>query len=132
MAYWIAHVRGGDFAKLKKLGFVTFYPAMDDYVFLEETDDNRKFLRKQDELGIHFVKARGAYALASNKELEKMRSTTSARIEVGTEIIVVAGYASNLEGKVLEIDGDNVRCNLNGLTRQYELTLNVLDVAEKK
>lgn len=132
MRYWLAHTRGCDFARLRDLGFLTLYPALDDYVFLAATDKNKVFLRRQTELGIRFLRQGDQYQTVSQKEINAMQGQTVDKIEPGTEIVVLQGFASALEGTVQERNGNKLRCLLGGLTRNYDVLIDVLDVVRKK
>lgn len=131
--FWIAHARGPNFPKLREKGFTTFYPTMDDYVFLEVKPENEKFLRKQTELGVAFLKEREQYVTVDNTQMLRMCSATIDQIKEGTEILVVVGYGANLEGRVEEIssDGQSLRCLLQGFSRTYDVWLDRLEVVEK-
>lgn len=132
MRYWIAHVRAPNFQKLKKLGFLVMYPTLDDYVFLEVKDSNEKFLRKQTELEIYFLKKREKLLTASKEEVEHMVGSSIDIIEVGSDIYVVDGYYSNLDGTVIERDEDEFRVELKGYNRTYDVRLNQMSIAIKK
>lgn len=131
--FWIAHARGPNFTKLREKGFTTFYPSMDDYVFLEVKPENEKLLRKQTELGVAFLKEREQYVTIDNSQMLRMFVTTSAKIGKGAEILAVEGSGSNLEGIVLEVsdDGEQLKCSLRGYNRTYEVWLDRLEVVEK-
>lgn len=132
--YWVAHVRGANFEKLRERGFLTFYPTLDDYVCLKVSEENRKLLTKQTELGVFFLKQKGEYTTISTSEMLNWFTQTEAKIDVGADILVVAGYGSNLDGKVLEISEDNRRLyvELYGLTRTYPVWVDRLEVVAKE
>lgn len=119
--YWVCHTRGPDFNRLRELGFKTFYPALDDYVFLEATPKNQHLLRKQSELGLAFVKNKKGYVTVSSKEIEKIGDGTVNRMEVGSRILAVDGIGSNLDGEVLEENEKEVLVRLKGYNRVYEI-----------
>lgn len=127
--YWVAHVRGGEHPRLAKLGFVSFYPAMDDYVFLEATQQNTKHHRKQAEHGISFLKAKGDYVTITETELGRMKGQTQDKLTQGQRIKVVQGYLSNLEGVITETDGLTAKVILDGRTRKYEAELPLGELA---
>jgi len=126
--YWIAHVRGADFTILRAKGFVVFYPTLDDYVFLEVTDDNWKFVSKQTELSIYFLKSEGKYQEVTEEELDLMRDSARGGMEEGARIKVVGGYCTNLDGSVLVAEDQRYFCKLNGFKATYEVWLDALDV----
>lgn len=123
--YWVAHARGPNFDYLKKIGFVHFYPTMDDYVFLEVTDTNKKYLRKQTELCVSFMKMSDEFVTISEAELREMGHQTTDQIAPGSEIKVLIGYCENLDGVVNAIEGDKLQVTLQGYNRKYEASLNV-------
>jgi len=106
---------------------------MDDYVFLEVKPGNEQFHKKQLELGIAFLREGGKYVTIDFAQILRMTTATLARIDEGTEILVVDGHASGLEGKVLESieGGQKLRVLLEGFNRKYEVTLDRLEVVEK-
>jgi hypothetical protein len=126
--FYVAHARGPDFNQLRKLGFVHFYPILDDYVFLEVCDENKRYLTKQSELGIHFVKDHDDRMTISAAELDEMTRTTRSTIQPDTSVSVIIGYCEGLEGIVKQIEGDQVMCTLQGYNREYHVTLNISDV----
>jgi len=132
VSYWIAHVRAPNFQKLKKLGFLVMYPTLDDYVFLKITPENEKFLRKQTELEIYFLKKREKLLTVSESEVQKMVGESIEEIEKGSEVHVVEGIYSNLEGKVIEKDGENYRISLEGYNRKYDAWLDQMEIAKIK
>lgn len=120
--FWIAHARGPNFSLLRDRGFVTFYPTMDDYVFLEVSEQNEKLLRKQSELCVAFVKdKKGKLQTVSQAELDRMRQKSTAGIEPGSMVLSVDGIASNLEGIVKAVKDNIVQVVFNGLSRVYDL-----------
>lgn len=130
--YWVAHVRGPNYDQLRKKGFLVLYPDVDDYVFLEVTEANQKLLKKQLELAVAFLKTKGKFNTVTETEVKRMSLETSTeRIAVGAEIEVINGYCDNMEGKVLEVDGDRIRASLRGYNRTYDVELDRLDVIAK-
>lgn len=129
--WYVAHARGPNFDYLKERGFHHMYPTMDDYVFLEVTDANKKLLRKQTELCISFMKAAEEYVTISEQELNEMCKKTTDEIVVGGEVKVLLGYCENLEGVVNDRDRDKLKVTLKGYNRTYEVTLNVDQVVMK-
>jgi len=130
--YWIAHVRGPNYEVLKKKGFLVLYPDVDDYVFLEVNDSNKKYLKKQLELSIAFLKNKSKLVTVKEKEVQRMIDATSReKIEPGTLISVISGYCENLDGVVTRVvDEDEVEACLNGYNRQYDVVIKRLDVVE--
>lgn len=129
--YNVGHARGSDFKQLKSLGFVVFYPMMDDYVFLEVTPENKALVRRQSELGVLFLKERNKFVEVTEDELSVMKMETVGQIKVGVEIRVLGGYCENLEGVVEAMDGDTLQCCLKGFNRVYRVELAVTDVVLK-
>ena len=121
--FWVAHVRGADFQTLRKKGFTTLDPALDDYVFLEETESNRHLLRKQSQLRVSFMKKSNRLVTVSERELQAMQKATTERGGPGAAIEVVEGFAAGLEGKVLEEKDGKIRVELQGWRRKYEAWL---------
>lgn len=132
MRYYVCHVRGGDHSRLRLEGFVSFHPMLDDYVFLEKASNSDKLLRRQSDLGIHCLRENGSYVTVSEGELSLMRGETTNLIEEGSEILVVQGYCSNLEGQVLTLEGDQAKCRLRGYNSHYNVTLPVGDLVKAK
>jgi len=130
--YWIAHVRGPNYEMLKKKGFLVLYPDVDDYVFLEVNDTNKKYLKKQLELSIAFLKNKSRLVTVKEEEVQRMIDATSReKIEPGTPISVISGYCENLEGIVTGVvDDDSVKACLNGYNRKYDVVVKRLDVVE--
>jgi len=129
--YWVAHVRGPYFERLRRLGFVVLYPAVDDYVFLEATDDNKKIVAQQQDLGVFFLRAGRKMKTVSEEELADIKQKTTERLEVGASIIVVAGYCEALEGEITDEGEQKVKCMLEGWNRQYHVWLDRLEVAAR-
>lgn len=121
--YWVAHSRGADFADLDKKGFLTFYPMMDDYVFLEVGEKNKKWLVKQEELRVRFVKRGKDFAEVSSKSLLGLYSSTTDRVSPGMTVTVVKGYCESLTGIVRGREGDLVKVDLKGYKRVYSVEL---------
>lgn len=130
--YYVCHVRGAEYAKLKSLGFLVLYPMIDDYVFLEAIPENKKFLNKQTELGISFLKQREALVLVNKSEIDRMKETSKDSIREGAEIRVIGGYCANLEGRVLQIlESGNYLCELQGFKQTYQAEIDPLDLVYK-
>ena len=73
--YWIAHVRGGEWPRLRREGFLVLYPSVDDYVFLEASKKNKKKLNRQTELGIYFLKdKKGVLSTVKKAEIDRTPS----------------------------------------------------------
>lgn len=107
---------------------------LDDYVFLEATTKNEKFLRKQTELGISWVKKAGKPVLISQREMDRMTFDGVTQVKTGDEILVVQGFCSNLEGEIIEEDPDNptkIKVRLKGWKRIYEQWIDRMDVVPK-
>jgi hypothetical protein len=130
--YWIAHARGCDFGKLRDKGFLVLAPTMDDYVFLEATEPNKKFLRKQTELGIAFLRGKNGPTTASKTEIDRMATKAKASLEGVEEVLVIGGIAANLEGRILEQKGEKLRLELKGYNRNYTLDVDRMDVVSKR
>lgn len=129
--YWIAHARGPDFGRLRSLGFLVLYPALDDYVFLEATEKNKALTRKQSELCVHFLKKKNELITVDRQEIERMMSSSARGLEVGEEILVVEGVGSNLEGIVLGRNGSKLKVRLEGYRRQYEIEVDEMEAVRK-
>jgi len=130
--YWVAHVRGPNYDLLRKRGFTVLYPDVDDYVFLEVNKPNEKLLKRQLELCVAFLKKHGKMQTITEAELRLMAKTTTLDILAeNTPIEVINGYCENLEGRVLEIMGDQIKALLKGYNRSYEVVINRLDVVAK-
>lgn len=125
--FWVASARGADFTRLKKLGFLIFYPAMDDYVFLEESDHNKKWLSRQEDLHVRFLRDRHgkSYQTVTEAELGKMGRTVENALVEGAEIEVVDGYCQYLDGVIRERVGQHVKCELRGFKKIFHVDLEV-------
>lgn len=130
--YWIAHVRGADFNRLEEEGFITLYPTMDDYVFLVETEENKKYVRRQSELGIFFLKSKKGLRKITQAELDVMKGQTRDKIEIGCEINIVSGYCAHLNGSVIGQEKGKIRCLLKGYNRSYDVWVEDADVVLRK
>ena len=130
--YFVCHVRGPDFERLRRLGFLVLYPTLDDYVFLEAQPENLKHLKKQAEYGISFVKNRGALATVTQAEIDRMTAVTINLIELGTQVEVISGYCENLFGVVTELGEKEVRCELKGYERVFDRWVDRLDLVKQK
>lgn len=126
--YWIAHVRGPFYDKLRNLGFKVFYPYMDDYVFLEIKDKNKPLLKKQMELCIYFLKKKEKLLVVSEAEVERMTQGAKEKQEESEEVEVISGYCSGLMGKILEREEKHCRCLLQGFNRTYDVLVDRLDL----
>lgn len=126
--YYVAHARGCNFEQLRKIGFTTFYPAMDDYVFLEVTPQNEKYLRKQSDLGIAYLKKKGVPVTITQKEVEAMAGQTVDKIGVGDGVLAVQGFAEHLSGTVEEVNGTKVRVVFKGYHQNYDVWVDVMDL----
>ena len=119
MNYWAAHCRGCDYDALRKLGFLVLHPHIDDYVFLEVKDSNKKILRREGKLNILFVRFDDKLMEIPEEEIEIFKGSTIDSIEVGTSILIVQGIYSNLDGKVIAERGDNYSCEVYGYKKIY-------------
>lgn len=131
--YWVGQSRGADFKDLKAKGFLVFYPALDDYVFLEDTEENKKLLTKQEELRVKFLRQHNSGKLqkVTEKDLQSMIVTTQDILLEGQDISVVEGYCQGLDGKVVSRDGDNLTCELQGYRRVYTVILTTIQVVKR-
>jgi len=130
--YWIAHVRGPNYSTLKKKGFLVLYPDVDDYVFLEVKEENKKYLKKQLELAIAFLKNKSKLVTCTQAEVDLMvQSTSRKRISAGTAIKVISGFCENMDGVVTgEAEDGKVAARLKGYNRDYDVVVDRLDVVE--
>lgn len=119
--YFVAHTRGPDFNRLRKLGFKTFYPALDDYVFLMDIPENKHLLRKQSDLGIAYVKNKQGYVTVSEVEVNRMDKGTTDKVDLGTQVLAVDGPGSNLEGEILDHNDTEALVRFQGYNRTYEI-----------
>lgn len=128
--WWVAHVRTSDYRQLDRRGFLVLYPDVDDYVFLEAKDENKKLLRKQPELGVMFLKNRSQFATVTEAEVARMiKKATPVALKPGSEIVVISGFAESLTGTVLEEIGVEVRVLLRGYRKVYDVLVNRLDLS---
>lgn len=131
--YWVGHVRGPDFAALQKKGFVTLFPTMDDYVFLEAVSHNLGLLRNESSLGVKFIRKPKSSALATvtEEELNTMRKVTRSFLQVGAKVEAVAGAAEGLQGELLELlPEERAMVRFQGLKRVFEVEVALMDLVE--
>lgn len=95
------------------------HPHIDDYVFLEVKDSNKKFLCREGKLNLLFVRFDDKLMEIPEEEIEIFKGSTIDSIEVGTPILVVQGIYSNLDGKVLAEHDDNYSCEVYGYKKIY-------------
>jgi transcription antitermination factor NusG len=124
----VAHSRGCDFQQLRDFGFVVFYPASDDYVFLEDTDQAEKLMRRQQELGLAFLKEGESWTFVTEAEIDVMRKAVGDGIVVGGKISVVSGPGANLSGVITDVQGDRLRVILDGMTRKFDIWVDRLEL----
>lgn len=130
--YWVAQARSPDFQDLTDRGFVTFYPMVDDYVFLEAKDENRALTRKETDLNVSFLREEKKLITITEAELEPMRASTRDRIKVGTNILVVRGHCESLDGVVKKfLPEGQVEVLLDGLYHEYREVLYLTDIVRK-
>jgi transcription antitermination factor NusG len=130
--FWLAHVRGPFYEKLRSLGFIVFYPAMDDYVFLEVADKNKPLLNRQTELCIHFLKKREKLLTISQAEVDQIRAGTAEHVKESSRVEVVSGYCAGLDGRIVEVEDEQCKCELKGYNRSYTVWVDKLDVVYMK
>lgn len=131
--YYVGLARGADFKDLKARGFTVFYPVLDDYVFLEVTDENKKLLTKQDELKVKFLRDQNSRTIqqVTEKELSAMVMTTQDILVEGQDISVVEGFGTGLEGKIFSRDGEALTCDLYGYKRVFRVVLTTIQVVKR-
>lgn len=132
MKYWVAHVRGPNFERLRRKGFVVLYPEVDDYVFLEAKPENRKLTVDQASLGVMFLRRNRKLVEVTQEELDQIQKKTTDLLGVGTEVLVIGGYCANLEGTITEEEDKQVRCTLKGYNREYDVWVDRLDVTRRE
>lgn len=131
MNFWVAHARGCDFSHLKDLGFTLLYPKMDDYVFLEVSEDNRKFLKKQAELSISFLKDKSGYNTITQAELDAMYQASESKFSKGDKVYAVSGFASGLRGEIVKVLESSCEVILQGYRRKYEVQVDKIDLVKE-
>lgn len=132
MKYWAAHCRGCDYDHLRSLGFLVLHPHIDDYVFLEVCEKNTKFLRQENKLNILFVRFEDNVMEIDESEMSFMRRETVDSITDGSDILVVKGIYANLEGVIIEDQGDIYKCEIYGYKRKYYPNIKSNYVVRKK
>ncbi len=126
--FWVAQVRGANFDELHRRGFLTFFPAVDDYAFLPVSDKNRRLTDCEEELQIEFLRVSDCLQTVTRAELAGMSHAAGERLRAGSRIVVVRGACEGLSGKVVKILGDELLCEVEGYQRFYERTLLRTDV----
>lgn len=119
--YFVGHTRGPDFNRLRALGFLTFYPTLDDYVFLEDKPEHLPLLRKQTELGLAFVKNRKGLIKVTEEEINRIQKGTTEKLGIGAKVLAVEGPAANLEGEVLDESDLELFICFKGYQQDYTL-----------
>lgn len=130
--YWVASCRGCDFAQLERAGFRTFYPAIDDYVFLKECPENRHLLQKQDELHIKFLRSKRVFNVVTEEELALMDASSKDDLVAGCKVVVIDGPHSGLEGEILSREGEILHCVVKGWRRSFNVELQASQVSMKE
>ena len=130
--YYVAQTGAPDFEELTRKGFITFYPTVDDYVFLEVTDKNESLTRQEATFDIEFLRAGDKLVTVTDVELEPMRRSTVDQLMVGTQITVVRGYCEGLDGVVTEIDGQQCKVMLDGLYHEYAVEVAMTDIVKRE
>lgn len=131
--YYVALARGADFRVLKARGFTVFYPLLDDYVFLEVSDDNKKLLNKQEELCVKFLRDKSGKGIqtVTGKELNRMTQTTQKSLVPGQDITVVDGSFIGMDGKITSLEGDNITCKVVGYRKTYQVILTAVQIVKR-
>lgn len=130
--YYVAHTGAPDFEALTEKGFLTFFPTVDDYVFLEVTPANEPLLKQESRLDITFMKNKDVLVTVSEAELDPMRNATVNQLMVGTQILVVRGYCEGLGGVVTKIDGQVCEVVLDGLYHEYAVQVAMTDIVRQE
>jgi transcription antitermination factor NusG len=130
--YYVAQTGAPDFEELTRKGFITFYPTVDDYVFLEVTNRNEPLLRQEVRLDITFLRKDDMLVTVTDDELEPMRRSTVDQIMVGAQILVVRGYCEGLDGVVTEIKGQKCKVMLDGLYHEYAVEVALTDIVKRE
>lgn len=125
--WWVAHTGPEtDHDQLRHLGFLSFHPMMADYVFLEAVEHNRynKTRAMAPMLDIEFLRGGSngrTYQKVREVELMEMVGATVGQITPGARIEVVDGVGTGLRGVVLEVDGEDLLCQLEGWSTTHRV-----------
>lgn len=130
--YWVALARGADFERLRKEGFTVFYPMIDDYVFLEACDDNKKLIDRTEELKVKFIKSKGGKSIQTvrESELKGLQGSVEDGLVPGIKVRVVEGYCQNLDGVIINRIGQELECEVSGYKRKFRATLTTMQVVK--
>jgi hypothetical protein len=128
--YWAGHARGPDFNQLRKLGFTTLYPRMDDYIFLQVTPANKRLLRKQGELGVAFLRKNEQYITVTEDDLERLKQEAVKTIEPGSQVLVTTGIGANMRATVNNTEEGKVHVTLHGYRRTWDAWVEPTEVSD--
>lgn len=124
MNYWVAHIRGAEFADLEKLGFKTFYPYSDDYAFLPVTEKNKKLLSKEFSLKVFFLRTDNILSTVSDEDLQGLTNATICQIRLGALIEIIDGPYAQMSGHIEGITDDIYHCIVKSYgSKIYEVDL---------
>lgn len=125
MNYWVSYVRPeADIRALKAVGFLVPLPVVRDYAFLPAIPENVEISEKEVKYYVIFLKDKEGKLLESaEEEVQRMMYEVGGQITKGSQVVVIDGPYQNLEGIVMEEDGDTLLVMADGLTRKYEVKL---------
>jgi len=129
--YWVAEIKGRNWKRLKDMGFVVLRPAVSDYVFIEQSEENQKWWKKQDELGIKMLHAGKKPMIVREQEVQQYRASLKAIFTVGSKVTSSLPELTNLDGTVIENGAGTCLVHFQGWRRQYERIVSWEDLLPK-
>lgn len=123
MDYWVSYVRPGtDLQELSRLGFKVLLPAVRDYVFLEVSEEKRWIVDQAEKYGLLFLRgSKGDLETSTEEEVNRMVFESGGKITKGCKVLVMDGPYKNLEGIIIDEDGDSLVVMADGFSRKYEV-----------
>lgn len=113
-----------DQGELRKRGFVLMWPEAKEYAFLMVSQENERWVRDQDDLGVIFLRdPAGNLQTTSREEVDVMLQEVTGKITTGAEVKVTDGPYQNLEGTVMGEVGGRLQVLVEGFNRRYEVVL---------
>lgn len=129
--YWVAHVKGAEFGELERLGFLTLYPVVDDYVFLRAIDANAPLVLKEVELGLEFLRQERVLQKVRESEIREMSGPTRGPLQRHDRVHIVRGHCEGMVALVLRVRDDYVDLQVQGFRTTYKMTIPRGDVVSE-
>jgi len=118
--YWVAEIKGRNWQRLKDMGFVVLRPAVSDYVFIEQSEENQKWWKRQEELGIKMLHAGKKSMTVREREVQEYRSSLEAIFKEGAQVTSSLPELSRLDGKIIQTGVGTCLIRFQGWNRVYD------------